>query len=369
MKVRRFLATLVMVSLLATVLGACGSKTEDTGEGNPRATATSTPTPTPTPTEFPKSPEELDVDTISRLFDAAARAVEDPDSKLTEGTRFLLKFEEDHISTELEADAGGFERRIWESWIRDAGLTGATYTLQSKAYQEGCTYGTVIGVLYADRKVRWTVDNLSDDFFTALAALGAEKSPAYLERLALAEKIKGDWHGIMSFTLEDIIEDFITDDDPNGRDFYYNLFRHLKRYGFSGTIDLTLDVTIRNEKELYVTELADLDGLLGAIHNATSNESRMLQFLCIAGNVDERSLKAGLRQQNLDVMTFGNSVVRYLETEFKKLNGYEDTCSYTTSGDDIFFIPGNLTDKLTYNRADDTLIYSESGYRYTLKRK
>ena len=134
MKVNRLLAILFTLAFFSFFLTACGSSADSDSDGpTPTRRATPTPTSDHTPTVAPESPEEQDFVAIGRFFDSAEKICANPGTTPGEGSRFLLRFEDDHITPDLVMSDSGYQRRIWESWIRSAGLTGRLFGTYSTA--------------------------------------------------------------------------------------------------------------------------------------------------------------------------------------------------------------------------------------------
>ncbi|MBR5712405.1 MAG: hypothetical protein IKX54_02310 [Lachnospiraceae bacterium] len=368
MKDKRFLAALLVLAFCAALLTACGGS-KDSGENQIRKiTETVTPTPEPTPTEVPKTPEQLDHDQIVRLFNVAETMAANPDYDLAEGSRFILKFVDDNITTELDAKSSGFERRIWEKWIREAGLSNASYQLQSGQYRSNCTHGTIIGVVDADKKIQWSADNLEAYLFAFLNGLGVKTDPGYLARLELFEKIKGDWLGTVQMPLDSLVDTLVSANDPNGKDYYHKLFNYLKGYGFTGKMPTTITCDIHNEKDLTFVLTSDWSNFLEAIKKATSSKDGMMKFLCVAGNTNERSINYLAEQNNTDVMTLGKAVVRELEKKCLANQTLGGLCTYTCDGNVITFESEDSYDTMTYDPATETITYTDIGLTCTLKK-
>ncbi len=368
---RRLLALMLVIVFSAVVLTSCGGSKGDKnkGSGDTQKSVTPTDAPTPSPTEAPKTPEQLDLDAIELIFQAAAETASDPANSLGEGTRFLLNFDGENISLELETKNEGYKRRIWESWIRGAGLSKSTYPLQSESYRENSRYGTVTGVLDDTGKIQWMADNLDDGLFAALGRLGVEKDPAFLTRMEMYGKVNGEWYGEVQMDILSLVEQYIDDNDELGRDYYRNLIRFLKNYGFSGKIQASASCTFLNEKELRFQSGIDWTGFLDALHKAASTKESMTKFICVVGNISESTLNAMLKQKKTDVMTFGKLIVVELEALCKTNVGEDFTSKYNWSGNELYFYYNNYPDKLTYNSGKETMTYSDSGIDVTLKKK
>lgn len=371
MNAKRLLAILLTLVLFAAALTACGksddSKKSDESEN---VTPTSTPTPEPTPTEAPKTPEEQDLAKIQEIFRAAEETAADTTYTVEEGARFVLSFKDDGIAFELEITDNSYKRRIWENWIHNSGLTKASYPLQSETYKTTCTFGTITGVLDNAGKISWMADNLDPNLFTALEKLGVTTDPAYLERLALFEEIKGEWYGELSLDIKSLAKDFNLVGDTMGPDYYYKLIDFMKKYGFSGKVPVTNTVSFLSEKELTICLTYDWSGFINAMRKAGSTTDGMTKFLATAANVSESALKAALKQQKTDVMTVGKQAMNEIEAMCKKASVENYDGKYTYTGSIIKFnTQGDFSDQITYNREKNTMTITDSGLTMTLKKK
>ena len=374
MNAKRFLTIQLTLLLSAVMLTACGGS-DDGKKPDASANATSTPTVTPTPTEVPKTPEQEDFDTITRLFESADKPIAgtaDSAGALPEGTRFLIRFEDDHLATGFETTDEGFQRRIWQSWIQSAGLARANHPLESTTYQSSCKYGSIIGVLDKTGKINWTGNNLSEEMFAKLAPYGVTKDPEYLNRVEYFPQIKGTWAGTFNMTMEILVDNFLEyDENELGRDYYIRLSNHLKRYGFSGSFQFSARATFLDEKELLFSVNFDMSSFFDALHKAGANKSSMTQLVLVLANTDERTLKYLLEYQKTDIMTLGNSLIRMMENEYKKAfaDMEEEYCPYTSKGNVFDFEGSKNYDRVTYNRDRDTMTYYIDKLEMTMKRE
>ncbi len=372
MNAKRLLATLFTLLLMTAMLAACGKSDKQESETSSRPTATSTPS--PTPTEIPKTPEQEDFETIVCLLESADKTIggtQDSAGALPEGTRFLIRFEDNHLATGFETTDEGFQRRIWQTWIQSAGLARANHPLKSESYQTSCKYGSITGVLDGNGKIHWTTGNLSDEMFAKLAALGAEKDPEYLNRVALFPEIKGTWSGTYKMTMETMVDNFMPKDDELGRDYYLRLSNHLKQYGYNGGFLFSASCTFLSEKELLFSADADMSSFYDSLHKAGASKSSMTRLVCVLANTDERSLQYFLAQQRTDIMTLGNSLIRMMEKAYK--DAFADMeaeyCPYTSNGTVLDFEGTKTRDRISYNRDRDTMTYYFDTIEMTLKRE
>ena len=377
MNAKRFSATILALLLGTILLTGCGTsgKSAD-GTGNktdPSANATSTPTVTPTPTEVPKTPEQEDFETITRLFEAAESTIagtQDSVGVLPEGTRFLIRFEDDHLATGFETTDEGFQRRIWESWIRSAGLERANHPFRSDTYKTGCQYGIITGVVDKEGKITWTADNLSDAMFASLASIGVEKSPEYLKRVALSEELIGEWDGVYALSMDSLIDAYLANISNLSRDRYTAFVSFLQQYGFTGSFYFKAHCSIRSEKECNFSLNVDLSSFFNAIQKAASTREGMTQLLCVSFAIDEDSLISMLKSNNLDVMTYGAEIIGETEAAYRKAysKNVDEVCTYTYK-DPVLHLIGNVRINLTYDRKSQTMTYSESDLEITLKKQ
>ena len=370
MNTKRLLATLFTIVLLAVMLTACSGSGDSAA---PTPTSTPRPTATPTPTEIPKSPEQEDFETITRLFESADNTIagtKDSAGALPAGTRFLLRIEGDHFVTNFETTDAGFQRRIWQTWIQDAGLSRANHPLQSETYQTDCKYGFITGVLDESGKINWTAGNFSEEVFAKLGEFGVEKDPEYLGRVEASKDLIGKWDGAFPLTMETLVDAYIDDNGEFGRDYYINFSNFLKRYGFSGSFNFAAHCSVLSEKELIFTMTVDMTSFFDAMRKAASTRDGMTKFLCVAGNVDERSLLASLKQQNIDVMTFGSSVIAQMEALYREsFNDIEEVCTYTLNNNVLHFESSLNVDDITYHPENQTMTYGDRNWKMTLKKQ
>ena len=373
MNAKRLLATLFTLLLMTAILAACGKSDKQESETSSRPTATSTPS--PTPTEVPKTPEQEDFETISRLFESADKTIAgtaDSAGALPEGTRYIIRFEDDHLATGFETTDEGFQRRIWQTWIRDAGLARADHPLESTSYATTCKYGSIIGVLDDSGKINWTGNNLSEEMFAKLAPYGVTKDPEYLNRVEYFPQIKGTWAGTFNMTMEILVDNFLEyGENELGRDYYIRLSNFLKRYGFSGGFQFSARATFLDEKELLFSVDIDMSSFFDALHKAGANKSSMTQLVLVLANTDERTLKYLLEYQKTDIMTLGNSLIRMMENEYKKAfaDMEEEYCPYTSKGNVFDFEGSKNYDRVTYNSDRDTMTYYIDKLEMTMKRE
>ncbi len=375
MNVKRLLIVLLVFSLFA--FSACG-KSGGSKPADDAATATATPAATSTtaltPTENPKSPEEQDFEAITRLFEAADQAIagtKDSDGPLPEGTRFLIRFSDNLLVTGFETTDAGFQRRIWENWVRSAGMERVSCPLQSESYRSGCKYGAITGVLNDDRKISWTADNLSDELFASLAAIGVEKAPSYLERVTLSKELVGDWDGVYALSMESLIAVYMADKGNLSPDRYLNFVSFMKQYGFTGDFYFKAHCSILNEKELRFTLKADLSSFYNAMHKAAATEESMTQFLYAALALDEDSLNSILRSAKEDVITFGTRIISEHETLYRNAynDNIEETCTYTYSNKVLHLEGSRNAIDLRYNSEDKTMTYRYKNWEIILKKQ
>ncbi|MBO4628200.1 MAG: hypothetical protein J5645_09520 [Lachnospiraceae bacterium] len=373
MNVKRLLAVLlVFLSLFA--ICACDGNSGKSNPSENTAKPTATSTPTPTPTEIPKSPEQEDFETITRLFESADNTIagtKDSAGTLPAGTRFTIRFEDDHLATGFETTDAGFQRRIWQSWIQSAGLSRANHPLQSELYQTSCKYGSIIGVLDDSGKINWTAGNLSEEMFAKLSAFGVEKDAEYLHRVELLNDIKGVWSGTYNMTMEILVDNFMEANDELGRDYYLRLSNFLKQYGFSGSFKFSARCSFLNEKELLFSINVDMSSFFDSLHKAASNKSSMTQMVCVLTMADERSVNAYLRQENTDIMSFGNRLIRTMEGAYNEAFAglEEEYCPYTSNGTVLDFEGTKNRDRISYNRDRDTMTYYIDKLEMIMKRE
>ena len=368
MKVNRLLAILFTLAFFAVVLTACGSSADSDSDGpTPTRRATPTPTSDHTPTVAPESPEEQDFVAIGRFFDSAEKICANPDTTPGEGSRFLLRFEDDHITPDLVMSDSGYQRRIWESWIRSAGLTGTEYKVAYEPYRANSKFGCIKGTLQSDGTIQWTAENLDEALFTRLEALGVVKDPAYLARLALFEEIKGNWYGTVNLYIDYIVDLELDKSDTESRRFYRNINAFLQNYGFPGYIKAEARINVMTEKEIVLEASFDTEAYLNAIRKATATKDGMTRFLCTAYGVSEEQLNAALRQQGTDVTKITPTIVKMMEQIVNQNNVTKMLYTYDIEGDVIAL--RDTYDKFTYNRKNNTIIYKYEGVEMTMHRQ
>lgn len=372
MNARRGLTLILILAVAAMVLTACGGKTGSSGQDavTPGTQATNTPVPTdtPTPTEAPKTPEQLDLAALDLFFESAATMAKGADFPLEEGAKFILKWENTDAVMELETEKT-FKTRAWESWVHLTDFPKGRYTMQSEQYALEGAYGTITGTLKADGSISWVSDNINGDLFQYISARGVEQDPAYLERIEESKVLQGEWNGNVDLSFKTIIEDAIDERDKETLQYYNNLISLLKKNGFSGNMPVTVNCHFLSEKELIFTLYIDWTGFLTALDKSTNNKDNMLNFLSVVTGASKSAVSAYIKSEKTDVMTFGNAVVYTLKKMCNDNPGITIRGSYTINGDIINFTDGKYNDKMTYDRKNNTLIYTDLGTDCTLKKK
>ncbi|MBR7019921.1 MAG: hypothetical protein IKI15_02565 [Lachnospiraceae bacterium] len=371
MNAKRGFTLVLILALFALALTACGGKTDNgTGKkgGIPTNTPAPTDTPTPTPTEVPKTPEGRDRIAIDLFFETAEAMSKGEDFPLDAGTRFILRFENDEAVIELESDKT-YRIRAWESWVHMTDFPKGRYKMESEQYARDGAYGTLTGTLQDDGSIRWISDNISGELYDYISPRGVEQDPIYLDRVAQSKELVGEWHDDILMPFSVMIDDVVSPNDKETRKYYNNLISLLKQHGFSGSMPVAANCYILNEKELIFSLTIDWSDFLSALDKSTNTSDKMLNFLSVVTGASKSTIKAAIKMEKTDIMTFGGSVVYTLKLMCQENPGLTVRGAYTIDGDIIRFTDGRHPDKMTFDRKNNILVYEDLSLKCKMKKK